>query len=118
MRLVECTACGSKELVEKDDAVVCVYCQSRYVNEPRADDPVSPAIIEIARTEFDVVLMNPGRKKLKVVKLIVDLTGLGIRPATKLVESLPQVVLRGASRTRAEEARRQFEAIGASVAIQ
>lgn len=118
MKVVECTACGSKDLIEQDDAVVCLYCQSRYVNEPRAADPVSPAIIEVAQTEFDVVLINPGRKKLKLVKLVVDLTGLGIRPATKLVESTPQVVLHGVSRPRAQEARQQFEAIGATVSIQ
>ncbi len=58
MKLVECTACGSKELIEEDLAVVCVYCQSRYIREQHATDPVGPAIIELAQTEFDVVMTS------------------------------------------------------------
>jgi ribosomal protein L7/L12 len=118
LNLVECTACGSKELIDQDNALVCAYCQSRYVPEQQQVDAVSPAIIEIAQTEFDVVLVNPGRKKLALVKTIVELTGVGIRPATKLVESTPQVVLRGVPRSRAHMAREQLEAVGATVTIQ
>ena len=47
MKLVDCTRCGSKELVEKDGFIVCIYCQSKYV--PQADDvPSRETVIEIA----------------------------------------------------------------------
>lgn len=56
MKLVECTACGSKELVEVEGFIVCVYCKSKYV--PQADDaPTKETVIGIV-SDVEVLLQK------------------------------------------------------------
>jgi large subunit ribosomal protein L7/L12 len=117
MKLMNCTTCGSKELVEEDGVVVCTYCQSRY--QPGTGDaaPVPPMSSERDKTEFDVILEGVGRDKIAVLKGVRMLTGFGLKDAMKLVESVPQPVLRNVSKEAAERAKGHLEAAGCVVSI-
>ena len=67
------------------------------------------------QTEFDVILKSGGQSKLAVVKLVKELTGLGLKEAKELVDGAPKVVKEGASKAEAEEIKTKLEAEGAEV---
>ena len=69
------------------------------------------------KTEFDVVLNAAGGSKLAVVKLVKELTGLGLKEAKELVDSAPKAVKEGANKTEADELKTQLEEAGASVEL-
>ena len=69
------------------------------------------------QSEFDVVLKAAGAQKLKVVKTVKELTGLGLKEAKELVESAPSAVKEGVSKGEAEDFKKQLEEAGASVEI-
>jgi large subunit ribosomal protein L7/L12 len=69
------------------------------------------------RTEFDVVLENAGADKIKVIKVVREVTSLGLKEAKDLVDSAPKVVKEGVSKQEAEEIKKKFEEAGAKVAI-
>ena len=117
MKLMECTACGSKELVEYGDYVQCVYCQSRFAVENASVASRGPAEIAPQQAEFDVVLTNVGRKKMALTKAVMELTGLGMRDAVQLVQAQPAVILRGTDLARARAAKSTLEGLGATVEI-
>ena len=72
---------------------------------------------EAAQSEFDVILKSAGGAKLNVVKLVKDLTGLGLKEAKGLVESAPAAVKEGLSKEDAEALKVELEASGATVEI-
>ncbi len=67
------------------------------------------------QTEFDVILKSGGQSKLAVVKLVKELTGLGLKEAKELVDGAPKVVKEGVSKAEAEEIKTKLEAEGAEV---
>ena len=67
------------------------------------------------QTEFDVVLKSPGGQKLAVVKLVKELTGLGLKEAKELVDNAPKAVKEGISKEEAEEVKTRLEEAGAEV---
>jgi large subunit ribosomal protein L7/L12 len=67
--------------------------------------------------EFNVTITDVGPKKINVIKVVRTLTDLGLKEAKDLVESAPAVVLEGASKDRAAEAKAQLEAEGAQVTV-
>ncbi len=69
------------------------------------------------KTEFDVVLANFGAKKLDVIKVVREITGLGLKDAKDLVEGAPKTIKEGASKEDAEAIKAQLEAAGASVEL-
>jgi len=69
------------------------------------------------QTEFDVVLENAGADKIKVIKVVREITSLGLKEAKDLVDSAPKVVKEGVSKQEAEEIKKKFEEAGAKVAI-
>ena len=69
------------------------------------------------KTAFDVILKNAGAAKLSVVKIVKDLTGLGLKEAKDLVEAAPKAILEGAKPDAANEAKAALEAAGASVEL-
>ena len=69
------------------------------------------------QTEFDVVLTGFGDKKIGVIKEVRGLTGLGLKEAKEVVESVPSKVKEGVSKEDAEEAKKKLEEAGASVEI-
>ena len=69
------------------------------------------------KTEFDVVLKSFGAKKLDVIKVIREITGLGLKEAKELVEGAPKTVKEGASKEDAEGIKAKLTAAGAEVEI-
>ena len=69
------------------------------------------------KTEFDVVLVNDGGKKINVIKEVRAITSLGLTEAKTLVESAPKAVKEGVNKAEAEEIKKKLEEAGATVEI-
>ena len=69
------------------------------------------------KTEFDVVLASFGAKKLDVIKVVREITGLGLKEAKELVEGAPKTLKEGVSKEEAENIKKQLEEAGAGVEI-
>ena len=67
------------------------------------------------KDEFDVELVSGGASKVKVIKVVREITGLGLKEAKDLVDNAPKVVKEGASKAEAEEIKAKLEAEGAEV---
>ena len=74
------------------------------------------AVVE-EKTEFDVVLTGAGDKKIQVIKVVRELTGLGLKEAKDLVDGAPKAVKEKVSKTEAAEMKAKLEEQGASVEI-
>lgn len=70
------------------------------------------------KTDFNVVLTGPGEKKIQVIKVVRELTGLGLKEAKDLVDSAPKAVKEGATKEEAEEIKGKLEEAGGSVELQ
>ncbi len=70
-----------------------------------------------AQTEFDVILKAAGAKKLAVVKLVKELTSLGLKEAKELVDSAPKAIKEAISKDEAEALKAQLEEAGAEVEV-
>ena len=70
---------------------------------------------EEEKDEFDVELVSAGAAKVKVIKVVREITGLGLKEAKALVDGAPKVVKEGASKAEAEEIKAKLEAEGAEV---
>ncbi len=99
--------------------------KDEYGIEPAAAAPVmvagggggaaAPAVAE--KSTFDVILKNAGAAKLGVVKLVKDLTGLGLKEAKDLVDAAPKPVKEGVSKEEAESLKKQLVEAGAEVEV-
>ncbi len=69
------------------------------------------------QTEFDVVLANAGAKKIGVIKVVRELTGLGLKEAKELVDGAPGTIKEGASKEEAEAMKAKLEEAGAAVEL-
>ena len=69
------------------------------------------------KTEFDVELTEVGAAKVKVIKVVREATGLGLKEAKEVVDGAPKVVKEGASKAEAEELKTKLEAEGAKVTL-
>ena len=69
------------------------------------------------KSEFDVVLLAPGGSKLAVVKLVKELTGLGLKEAKDLVDGAPKAIKEGVAKDEAEGLKKQLEEAGAEVEL-
>lgn len=69
------------------------------------------------KTEFDVELTEAGDQKVKVIKVVREITGLGLKEAKDVVDGAPKVVKEGASKEEAEEIQKKLEAEGAKVTL-
>ena len=72
---------------------------------------------EEEKTEFDVILADAGANKLKVVKVVKDITGLGLKDAKDMVDGAPKTVKEGVSKEEAESIKKQLEEVGAVVEV-
>ena len=75
------------------------------------------AAAEEEKTEFDVELTEVGANKVKVIKVVREVTGLGLKEAKDVVDGAPKVVKQGASKEEAEEIKTKLEAEGAKVTL-
>ena len=69
------------------------------------------------KTEFDVVLTSAGEKKINVIKVVREVTSLGLKEAKDLVEGAPKTVKEGVPKDEASEIKKKFEAVGAQVEL-
>ncbi|WP_316353948.1 50S ribosomal protein L7/L12 [Candidatus Trichorickettsia mobilis] len=81
-----------------------------------ASAPVAAAVVE-EKTEFDVILVSFGDKKIEIIKEVRALTGLGLKEAKDLVEGAPQPLKQGINKSDAEAIKVKLEAAGAKVEI-
>jgi len=81
--------------------------------------PTGGAAAEVVeeQDEFDVILENDGGKKIQVIKVVRELTGLGLKEAKDLVEGAPKPVLEKANKDNAEKAKAKLEAEGAKITL-
>ena len=72
---------------------------------------------EEEKTEFDVVLASAGAQKIKVIKVVREITGLGLKEAKDLVDNAPKPVKEGAPKEEAEQIKAKLEEVGATVEV-
>jgi len=87
---------------------------------PVAVAAAGPAVAEAAveeKTEFDVILTSAGDQKIKVIKEVRAITGLGLKEAKDLVEGAPQTVKEGVSKDEAAAIKKQIEEAGGAIEI-
>ena len=83
---------------------------------PAAGGAAAGAAVE-EKTSFDVVLTEAGDQKIKVIKVVRDATGLGLKEAKDLVDGAPKTVKEGASKEEAEDLKAKFAEVGATVEL-
>ncbi len=85
--------------------------------------PVAVAGVAVAaeaaeeKTEFDVVILDAGDKKINVIKVVRALTGLGLKEAKDATENVPSTIKEGVDKATAEDAKKQLEEAGAKVEV-
>jgi large subunit ribosomal protein L7/L12 len=104
------------ELIKELEETLGVSAAAVAVAAPAAGGG-GGAEAEEEQTEFDVVLVAAGDKKIKAIKVVRELTGLGLKEAKTFVEEAPKTVKEGLSKADAEEMAEKFRAVGASVEI-
>jgi large subunit ribosomal protein L7/L12 len=112
-------------LTVKEVNELATILKDEYGIEPAAAAPVmvagggasadAPAAAE--KTSFDVILKAAGASKLNVVKMVKDLTGLGLKEAKDLVDSAPKPLKEGVAKDEADALKKQLEEAGAEVEI-
>jgi len=110
-------------LTVKEVSELITILKDEYGIEPAAAavavaaGPATDAPVEEEKTSFDVVLKAPGASKLAVVKLVKELTGLGLKEAKDLVDSAPSNVKEGVNKAEAEGLKKSLEEAGAEVEL-
>ena len=113
------------ELTVKEVTELASYLKETYGIEPAAAAVVAgPAAggaaggaVAEAKTNFDVVLRAPGANKLQIVKLVKELTGLGLKEAKDLVDGAPKTIKEGLPKDEAENLKKQLTEAGAEVEL-
>ncbi|HTE12781.1 MAG TPA: 50S ribosomal protein L7/L12 [Chitinophagaceae bacterium] len=111
-------------LTVKDVQELADFLKTEYGIEPAAATMAAAgpgdgaaAVVE-EKTAFNVILKSGGPSKLNVVKIVKELTGLGLKEAKELVDSAPKAIKEGVSKTEAEELKNKLTEAGADVEIQ
>jgi large subunit ribosomal protein L7/L12 len=79
--------------------------------------PAAGAAAAEEKTDFDVVLVSSGDKKIQVIKVVRALTGLGLKEAKDLVDGAPKAVKEGVAKAEAEDMKKQLEEAGGTVEL-
>ncbi len=111
-------------LTVKEVQELAEFLKSEYGIEPAAAAAVvsadggggAPAVEE--KTSFDVILKAPGANKLGIVKIVKELTGLGLKEAKDLVDGAPKAIKEGVDKATSEEIKTRLTEAGADVEIQ
>jgi large subunit ribosomal protein L7/L12 len=83
---------------------------------PAGGGAAAPAA-EVEKDEFNVVLTAAGDKKIQVIKVVRELTGLGLKEAKDLVDGAPKAVKEGVTKAEAEDVKKKLEEVGGSVEL-
>lgn len=116
-QLVNLTVKEVNELAQilKDEYGIEPAAAAAVVAAPAAGAGAGEAAAE--KTSFDVVLKSAGSAKLAVVKLVKDLTGLGLKEAKELVDGAPKPLKEGVTKDEADALKKQLEEAGAEVEV-
>ena len=116
-QLVNLTVKEVNELAQilKDEHGIEPAAAAVAVAAPVAGDGGAAAAAE--QTEFDVILTNAGANKLQVVKVVKDLTGLGLKEAKDVVDGAPKTIKEGLPKDEAENLKKQLVEAGAEVEL-
>ena len=79
--------------------------------------PAAAAAAVEEKTDFDVILAEVGGEKIKVIKAVRELTGLGLKEAKALVDEAPKAIKEGATKEEAEEIKAKLEEVGATIEL-
>jgi len=115
-QLVNLTVKEVNELAQvlKDEYGIEPAAAAVAVAAPAAsDEAAAPA----EKSTFDVILKHPGGAKLQIVKLVKELTGLGLKEAKEVVDAAPKAIKEGCSKEEAESLKAQLEEAGAEVEL-
>lgn len=112
-------------LTVKEVSELATILKDEYGIEPAAAAPMMVAggggaeagAVAEEKTSFDVVLKAAGASKLAVVKLVKELTGLGLKEAKELVDSAPKALKEGVSKDEADSLKKSLEEAGAEVEV-
>lgn len=108
-------------LTVKEVQELADFMKSEYGIEPAAATvvagPAAAAAVVEEKTSFDVILKAAGASKLNVVKIVKDLTGLGLKEAKDLVDGAPKPIKEGIDKASAEEIAAKLKEAGADVEI-
>ena len=110
-------------LTVKEVSELITILKDEYGIEPAAAavavaaGPVAAAPVEEEKTSFDVVLKSAGASKLAVVKLVKELTGLGLKEAKDLVDGAPSNLKEGVTKAEADGLKKSLEEAGAEVEL-
>ena len=115
----------AEELVNlsvKDVQELAKVLKDEYGIEPAAAAvvaaaPAAAAAVEVEQTQFDVILVSPGQTKLQIVKVVKEITGLGLKEAKDLVDAAPKAIKEKVSKAEAEQVKSQLEEAGGEVEI-
>ena len=111
------------DLTVKEVTELASYLKETYGIEPAAAAVVAgpatggPAAAAAEKTNFDVVLKAAGPNKLQIVKLVKDLTGLGLKEAKDVVDGAPKTIKEGLPKDEAENLKKQLVEAGAEVEL-
>jgi len=104
------------ELVKELEEEFGVSAAAMVAAAPAAGGTGGAAAAE-EKTEFDVILQGPGEKKINVIKVVREITGLGLKEAKELVDNAPKPVKEGVSKEEAEQIKAKLEEAGATVEV-
>jgi len=118
-----------KEIIEKIESMTVVEL-AELVKALEEKFGVSAAMVAVGsaggsqatggeeKTAFNVLLKAAGEQKINVIKVVKEITGLGLQEAKALVDGAPKVIKEGVKKEDAEEIKKKLEAVGATVEIQ
>ncbi|CAM4115746.1 MULTISPECIES: 50S ribosomal protein L7/L12 [Pseudomonas] len=110
-------AIGQKTVLEVVELIKAMEETFGVTAAVAAAGPAAAAAVVEEQTEFNVVLVAAGDKKVNVIKAVRELTGLGLKEAKEKVDTAPQVVAEGVSKEAADKAKADLEAAGATVEL-
>ena len=110
-------AIGQKTVLEVVELIKAMEETFGVTAAVAAAGPAAAAAVVEEQTEFNVVLVEAGEKKVNLIKAVRELTGLGLKEAKAVVDGAPGVVKEGVSKDEAEAAKKALEEAGAKVEL-
>ena len=110
-------AIGNKTVFELADLIEAFKTKFNVTIAAAPGAAAAPAEAEPEKDEFDVILESDGGKKIQVIKVVRELTGLGLKEAKDTVEAAPKAILEGVNKEKAEAAKAKLEGEGAKVTL-
>ena len=110
-------AIGQKTVLEVVELIKAMEETFGVTAAVAAAGPAAAAAVVEEQTEFNVVLVEAGEKKVNVIKAVRELTGLGLKEAKEKVDTAPQVIAEGLTKEAAEDAKKKLEEAGAKVEL-